>query len=469
MLKILGLFVAAALTVSACGGSSGEQDAVDSSGSAEDDRTADGDESSADTNTELVVTDAEAPASIEVVDGGVLPEPMDPINLGSGEPVAEESPVFVRQFDEIPTGRSVFTVTGVPVSLDFGQGWLVRENTAALTVFTDTDSRSGDVRDVTLFRPTALSNPDDPTFGGPGRQFWSVEDIRGWLDRVPPGILSTSAVDATVGGEPAVRFDVQLVPELTCSEDVYCVDFAIGEAEQYEDFDPDTQYRVWWVDGVNHEPLVIIVTARKDNGDFLDVANELLSTIRLGDVMSHPIGANIVDWECGFTSMVPSRPVTLPVAGGLQLDLPTSMYITQNAGVAEVHLLRDEDRFVMLAPVADARGNPVTTIEDLIAAIANLGVEVGETTTTTMLGMTAEAFDVERGSAGFDAVLVTETGGGPLGWRAPALGRVWVAETDRGLVLAAAHASNSATALGLAIEDANEIIPTLALTEHPCP
>lgn len=455
MLKTRGVLVVVALALSACGGAETEiGERVDG-------------EPTGVADNELVVTDAQPPASIEVVDSGELPDPAGPVELGSGEPVSDDSPIFGRQFDSIPAGRSVLTTTGIPVSLEFGEGWSVLENTAALTVLTDSDS-SGGVRDVTFFRPTALSNPDDPTLGGPGRQFWSVEDIKGWVDRVPPGILATNAVETSVGGEAALRFDVRLAPEVTCSEDVYCVGFAFGRAEQYEDFDPNAEYRVWWVDGVDYEPLVIIVTARRDNQDFFDVASELLSSIRLGDAATHPIGADIVPWECGFTSFVARGPVALPVAGGLQFDLPTDALITQGGGVAQVGLRNEGNSVVMLSPVTDAEGNALANAEDLRTAIEVLGVQVGEATTTTLLGTEAQMFDVERGSAGFDAVLITETGGGPLGWKAPSLGRLWVVETERGLVVAAVHSGNSSRALELALEDANEILPSLVLIDNPC-
>jgi hypothetical protein len=53
-------------------------------------------------------------------------------------------------------------------------------------------------------------------------------------------------------------------------------------------FEPGIHDRVWWVDGGDEPPFVIIASALPADINFQDRADELLATLEIGEPLPHP-------------------------------------------------------------------------------------------------------------------------------------------------------------------------------------
>ena len=126
-------------------------------------------------------------------------------------------------------------------------------------------------------------------------------------------------------------------------------------------------------------------------------AFELLDSIRLGEADSHPISTATVVWECGFSSDVGAGSTSLPVAGGVSVELPEPTFVDQYGGVAEIWTRWEENRVVLLGPTRDRFGNRLSSIEDVVEAIEATGSGVVNEGSTEMAGFETHIVRVERG------------------------------------------------------------------------
>ena len=179
-----------------------------------------------------------------------------------------------------------------------GLAWLAWRSALApgWTSFSHPESsRAGD-RDVLFFRPQYLSDPSAPGAAIPEHRSWPLDDIEGWLDNVIDGIVVGEPENTTIGGRSAVYFEAEITDTGVCGVGVdYCAGFLISAV--FDDvgitgwtFEPGFHQRVWWVDGGDEPPLVIIASTPSDDRGHQVDADRLLDNLVIGDPAPHPAG-----------------------------------------------------------------------------------------------------------------------------------------------------------------------------------
>lgn len=213
----------------------------------------------------------------------------DAVALGSGDFDASAQ-ALMGEFEPVPAGSYVVETLGTPFSLTVGDDWFVQVNSDAGVVLTDPASRGPGDRDVVFMRPTDLSAPAEPTDSLEEQEFWPVDDIEGWLENVVDGVVVSDVRQASLGGSEALAFDLELVQDFECGPDSrFCALFFDIARRNGKALDRDFDYRVWWVDDGQYEPIAVVVGAGPSDTDFFETAETLLSTIAFGPPAPHPI------------------------------------------------------------------------------------------------------------------------------------------------------------------------------------
>lgn len=198
-----------------------------------------------------------------------------------------------EQFAPIDEGTYTLESLGVPVTVTLEGDWWVQPNVLGHTVFSHPDSQRPADRDVVFLRPNTLSDPTQPGAGVDEQVPWELDDIEGWLDNVIDGIVVAGPEQTTIGGRDAVYFEVDIANTATCGPHDYCAGFVIntmdGNGISGWSFEYSFHQRVWWVDGGDHEPLVIIASVPSGLQAFVDDADQLLDSLEIGDPGPHPV------------------------------------------------------------------------------------------------------------------------------------------------------------------------------------
>ena len=113
----------------------------------------------------------------------------------------------------------------------------------------------------------------------------------------------------------------------------------------------------------------------------------------------------------------------------------------------------------------DIEGNPISTIDELIAALTSGSTTATEIEPATLGGFDARVFDIEKPASTPDAPLLLPAGADENGWRAPLAGRIWASETDRGLVMITANAFELASDLEVSPGQSELLVSTLEFIE----
>jgi hypothetical protein len=201
----------------------------------------------------------------------------------------------LAQYAAIEPGTYKLGSLGTPVTITIDGDWWVQPNIAGHTVFSHPDSSSTGDRDAVLLRPTFIADPTQPGAPVDEQVAWSLDDIDGWLDEVVDGIVTSEPEATQFGGRDAVYFEVEITNEDVCGTSGYCAGFIINTIDDDGisgwSFEPGFHQRVWWVDGGDHEPLVIIASTPSDDSglSFQSDADQLLGTIQIGDPQPHPV------------------------------------------------------------------------------------------------------------------------------------------------------------------------------------
>jgi hypothetical protein len=183
-------------------------------------------------------------------------------------------------------------------------------------------------------------------------------------------------------------------------------------------------YRIWVVEQGEEPPIVVSVSDRNPDAAWFDDAEEILATLAFGDTGPNPIVA-----------VGPGR-FDLPFLGGVNLELPADSLASQLPGRSDrISLIGTEEVGTdFLVGLTDLEGNQLTTIDALLAVLAN--VEPTELDPTTVAGYPARTFEFD---AMRDQPMLGIRDGGV--WRTSSRSRFWVVDhPDRGLVVITAEA-----------------------------
>ena len=419
-------FIAISLVVAACTATPGND--------------IDGLEASQTTATDAVEDPTPATTTTTVASTVALPE--------SGAVFEASAPLLDASFQPLEAGSYRVDTLGTPFSLTIPDDWWVQGNRAGVSMFTHPESSQsfGD-RDIVFVRPTQTAYPLDPSRGVTemGRSF----EIETWLDDLVDGLIVNDPSETRLGGEDAIYFDVRISPEVSCvpSPD-FCVIFAMSRDIDGVVFRKGIDYRVWWVDGGEFDPIAVIVGAGLQGEEFFEEANVVLDTLAFGEWAPHPVPPGTDLWELGFPSRVPTGTVKIPLAGGLQFELQRPRDIFQNPGLANLDLPEHNGSLIMFTAPETATGDPIEAAEDVVAAVDGKdGVVLEQLDTTEIAGFDTTVFDLTNGPqktrdgdfGGQPLISFLESNTGLGFWHAPPLGRMWVIESDRGVLIVVAE------------------------------
>ena len=200
--------------------------------------------------------------------------------LGSGDTTwrASDAPMLDSQFSPIDPGSHRFVTAGREFSLDIQVGYWLTQNRLGVTVFTDPGPSGPIGRNVTIVAPGRLANASLPSLSQDDSGAEPVQNIEAWLDDLVDGVAVGDRVDTTLGGRPAVQFDVHLADDDN-REEAWRVDFVITRDGERVSFEQGHDYRVWWID---RGDIAVIVGASSAGHPFLHQAEALLDTLVFG-------------------------------------------------------------------------------------------------------------------------------------------------------------------------------------------
>ena len=368
-----------------------------------------------------------------------------------------------QEFSPLAAGTYLVETLGIPFSLTADGNWYVQPNSAARVVLTDPASSGPGDRDVVFIRPTALAAPQDPTLPWDDQSEWPVDDLAGWLDTVVDGIVTGEPTATTLGGLPATVFDVSLDDSFDCGPDE-CAFFADNRRLNGLWFDPGVDYRIWWVDTGDEAPVAISVGGGRGGTAFFDRAQELLDTVVFGEVRPHPIPEGD-PWTLCYSAEVPGGRVELGFGGGIAFELTDGRVIFQDrCAFAEIPL-RLPGAVDLVLPRFTPDGDAIESTDDLVDTLTRAGLTLTELDATTVAGNPTRVFDLTDGPQGFRNPAVKWESDMDGGWHPPFAGRLWVLETERGLMMITAESFESDVALLDAIALAESILATLELID----
>ncbi len=232
--------------------------------------------------------------------GPLLTLDLDGNDVTDPEPVTYELPPGVDGFAQdalLAPGTYEVSALGTPFTITIAGDWFVQVNEPGHTVFSHPEAeRMGD-RDVVFLRPTLLADPTNPGASLDRQVWWPLDDIEGWLDKLVDGIVAAGPEQTEIGGRPAVYFEVEITNEDVCGTFGYCAGFIINTFYDVggisgQSFERGFRHRVWWVDGGDEPPLVIIASTRSGDRSFEARADELLGSLVIGEPGPHPLAGD---------------------------------------------------------------------------------------------------------------------------------------------------------------------------------
>ncbi len=452
--RLWAFLIALALVLVGCGSGSDDDAAEDvattaatttSTTEAPEATTAEPADETDETNeTETVVEDTASAPAVFDPDGVVLDEEFVPVSPGS------------YRVDTI----------GTPFSFTTTEQLMVQPNSQVFFVISDPSNQGPDDRDLVFQRITAFTQPSNPA-GTTEEQDggWPADDVAGWLDALDDGLVVSNREEVMLGGTDALRFDLKLADDFECGEE-FCAGVSTNRLVTGLSLSPGASYRLWVVDQVDESPIMIHAAIRNDSGAaWFDTAEAVMSTVAFGPSEPNPIPAEGDLWTLGLPADVPAGSVELPALGGIRFELAQERFIFQNED--EHHFVDTDgpaDSELMIID-RDADENPISTVDELIAAVTADSVTAEELASTTLAGFPARVFDLEATSPGRDPSLLTLNATGDAGWRHPLDARIWVAETDRGLVMITAEWFEPDADIPGVIEQSELIVETLEFIE----
>ena len=394
-----------------------------------------------------------------------------------------EVPLFIDSAGPLDPGVAQFTAGGTPFTATFPEGWQVLANFPDLAAFGTGFSDGAPVNDLVIFRPNALSNPDEAgTFIEDQVAPFDVRDIEGWLAAMPAEIFPSAPVETTLGGRDAVMFEVSYTDTSVCRDGVFCLSLGGNTTSGINiALEPDVDYFIWAVDMGEFDPTFVFVSSDGEIEGFTEQALEIAATIAFGEPGPNPSPAAEAPWEIGGFGEVPAGPVELPIAGGLAVDIP----LVSITGLIEpgLHFLTmgtqpSPTEMDIFTPVSDAEGNAIATAADFIAAgdvvgftateIGSVETRVGTATVIDIVGpeVFTDGPPPEEPTSADIGILTNPDS--QFGWQAPIFGRAWLIESERGLIAFTAELFQGGPAdLEPLISYVESVLPSLRFVDQP--
>jgi hypothetical protein len=248
---------------------------------------------------QIVVAFGEGRIEVPVAPTGpLLTLDLDGNEVTDPGPVTYELPPGVDGFAQdalLAPGTYEVSALGTPFTITIADDWFVEVNEPGHTVFSHPETeRMGD-RDVVFLRPTLLADPTNPGASVDRQVWWPLDDIEGWLDSLVDGIVAAGPEHTEIGGRPAVYFEVEITDDDVCGTFGYCAGFIINTFYDVGgisglSFERGFRHRVWWVDGGDQPPVVIIASTPSGDRSFEARADELLGSLVIGKPGPHPLG-----------------------------------------------------------------------------------------------------------------------------------------------------------------------------------
>ena len=265
-----------------------------------------------------------------------------------------------------------------------------------------------------------------------------------------------------LGGRQAVRFTTETIDQSVCGEEAFCAVFATNNLVHNWFLEPGTTSTIYWVDTGDVEPLAVIVGSPSTNDEWIDTAEAMLATLEFGEPGPHPIDADAGPlWEQGISFDVPAGVQRFPSFGGIQIDLPEGRFVIQE-GPNIMRIFPDGEIPAVVEVVrADAGtdGTSIASADDFVAVMEGLVGSVEEVGSGTYPLGEAREISVSGGSQGLSPDTPgIYTYGETVPWFAPPTGRLWVFETDRGVIVVSAASFGTEADLDQVIELAEAVI-----------
>ena len=286
---------------------------------------------------------------------------------------------------------------------------------------------------------------------------WDLNDIDGWLDNVPETISITNRRPSTIGGRDATSFDLTVTSDFTCGPD-FCAGFVANGERAGLAFEPNIDYRVFWITEQVGGPIAVIVGAGAIGPSWFDDAAPVLASVGFGPSGPHPIDPVQPDWEQCLPSEVPAGRASLNCVG-LSFELAEDRFVFQNNGLAVVDF-RVDGGLAIFRPKTTADGTPVTSADDVVsailAAVGDGGAEIDDGLDLPYEARTVQAL----GGSDVDLALKWDDAPGRE-WRVAKLVRLWVVDTPNGPIVMAAETEGTEGDLSAVIAGAESILPTV--------
>ena len=162
------------------------------------------------------------------------------------------------------------------------------------------------------------------------------------------------------------------------------------------------------------------------------------------------------------TSPPSFAPVEIPALGGIRFDLDNRLFVTQSEHEHHFITMEGEVDCELMIVDRDGDGNPVTSAEELIAAVSMNGGTWRELRPKKLGRFPARVFDIQRPTAQFyPSLMAVGAVEEEDGWSAPRAARLWISQTDRGLVMISAEAFECPHELPPVVTTGEVIVSTL--------
>jgi len=375
-------------------------------------------------------------------------------DLDSDEAPANQPTITL---DDATAGRYRVDTLGAPFLIDVPDGWDVQLNELGFFVIGPAGFFGPENPGIVMMRPSNLADPSQPGASDDEQaDDWPLDDIKGWIDALVPGVVDGEPVDTTVGGLDAVQFDVDLSDEVECGDEFFghgepdlrpgnlgCIGLATNRDVRAIDFYRNPSYRVWWIDGGDEAPIVISVgDGGRESTEFIEQAEAVLDTMTFESVGPNPIPSDGNLWESGIPDVVPAGTVTLPVGPGVTLDMSEPRFVFHQDDFLSGALVQVGDRPVgqtdIFFPDQAFDGQPLGTVDEVVGALER---QPGLTATVIgareISGYEATEVNIESSlEPGPDVSPPLGRAGQPdVGWIPQPNGTLWVMETPDGLAV----------------------------------
>lgn len=392
-----------------------------------------------------------AVASLLVVVGMIAFRSLD----DDSSEIATSSPELLDfEFQPIPADQYRVTSLGAPFVIDVPDGWQVQLNAFGFFVVSPEGSFGPEGQGIAMMRPSNLADPTQPGASGEVQaNDWPLDDIKGWVDALVPGVVNGEPVDTNIGGLDAVRFDVTLSPEVACGNEFFghddpesvgqigCIGFATNRDVRALAFYKSQNYRLWWIDGGDEAPIAISVSdGDAQRMEFFEQAEALLDTVRFESVGPNPIPSEGKLWESGIPSVVPAGAVTLPIGPGVTFNMSQPHFIDNQSDILTSVFVQIDNQIVaqtdIFFPDQAFDGEPLESVDDVVDALGrrtDLTATVVGTRTVSGFAATEVSVESQFRTGLTNSPPLRRSEQPDTGWIPHLDGTLWVVETPDGL------------------------------------